>query len=139
MEGHYEPKVLVAALPGMTNANPHLLGSETYYIAINDGGKVVGCGGWTPERPGQGGIEPGLAHIRHFATHPDAIGQGIGRALFTACLEAARKAGINRFECYSSLNGEGFYAALGFQTVERVEVNMGEGLTFPSLLMTRDI
>ena len=53
----------------MTQANATLISARTYYLAVSDNGLVVGCGGWTRERPGSGEVEPALAHIRHFATH----------------------------------------------------------------------
>ena len=50
----------------MTRANPGLLASGTYYVAESRDSLIVGCGGWTRESPVDGGIEPGLGHIRHF-------------------------------------------------------------------------
>jgi N-acetylglutamate synthase-like GNAT family acetyltransferase len=139
MATYYDPVVLDRALPLMTRANPNLLGSGTYYLAHDSMGSVVGCGGWTKERPGTGEIEPRLAHIRHFATHPGWLGRGIGRAIFTECRNAAEADGICRLECYSSLNAEGFYAAIGFHAVRRLEVSMGPDISFPSILMQASV
>lgn len=135
MASAYPPAVLAVALPLMTRANPALLASGSYYLAEGADGALLGCGGWTPDRPGRGDVRPGLAHIRHFATHPTATGQGIGRALFTRCLADATAAGFDRFECYASLNAVGFYAALGFIEAERTAVAMGDGIAFPCVLM----
>lgn len=139
MKGHYEDSILTKALPLMTNANPKLLRSGTYYLVESEEGTTVGCGGWTRERPGSGEIDSGLGHIRHFATHPDWLGKGIGRMLYEECERVAKVGGIKRFECYSSLNGEGFYGALGFSRVEPIAVPMGPDFAFPSILMVRDI
>ena len=133
----YDPGLLARALPLMTRPHPHLLRSGTYYLCEWQG-EAVGCGGWSLEPPGGGAIEPGVAHIRHFATRSDHAGRGVGRALFQRCEAEARLAGARMFHCFSSLNGEPFYAALGFVRVEALDVPMG-GILFPSLLMLRSI
>ena len=137
MPSSYEEDVLAAALPIMTRANPALLSAGTYYVAQTKGGLIVGCGGWTRERPGKGDVAPALGHIRHFATHPEWTGRTIGRSIYALCEEQARSAGVRRFECYSSLNAEGFYAALGFRSVRQIEIPVGRGVTLPSVLMER--
>jgi len=98
-------------------------------------GGVASCGGWTLERPGDGGIEPGLGHIRHFAVHPEWTRMGIGRALFEACAAAARAQDVRRLECYASLNAVAFYRALGFKPVREVDIAMSEAVVFPSMVM----
>ena len=138
MRGAYDQALLVRALPLITRANPHLLASGTYYIAF-EGSEAVACGGWSHRPPEADRGEPGLAHIRHFATHPDWTGRGAGRAIFERCEAEARAAGFRRFICYSSRNGEPFYAALGFRRVREILVPMGPQLRFPSILMVREI
>lgn len=139
MPSEYERSVLDAALPLMTKANPRLLSSGSYFIAAAETGAPAGCGGWTRERPGTGEAADGLGHIRHFATHPDFTGRGVGRAIFAACRAQAGAAGIRQFECYASLNAEGFYRSLGFEAVAPIDVEMGPDLVFPSLKMVRAI
>jgi N-acetylglutamate synthase-like GNAT family acetyltransferase len=98
---------------------------------------LVGCGGWTREQPGDGITKEGIGHIRHFATHPEWIRRGIGRAIYQRCEADARKAGITRFECYSSLNAEVFYSALGFERIRPVDLEMTANVLLTSLLMHR--
>jgi N-acetylglutamate synthase-like GNAT family acetyltransferase len=138
MKPAYAPDVLAAALPFMTRANADLLASGTYFIAETESFELVGCGGWTPQTPGTDVIVDKIGHIRHFATHPDWNGQGIGRALYEACEAQAAAAGITGFDCFASLNAEGFYAALGFEPVERIEVAMPR-VSFPATLMRRKV
>lgn len=133
----YPPEILLSALPLMTRANPVLLESGRYYLARDDDGQLLGAGGWSPEDPATRDTTPGLGHIRHFAVLPEANGQGIGRTLFNRCLEASRQQGITGFNCYSSLNAEGFYAALGFTDQGPVSVPMGDAGIFPAVLMHR--
>ncbi len=139
MQTGYEPSVLAAALPAMTRANPVLLSSGTYFVALTEAGEYAGCGGWTKERPGATERTDGLGHIRHFATHPNHTGKGIGRAIYLACKAQARAEGIRQFECYASLNAEGFYRSLGFEVIAKIDVPMGQDRTLPSLHMARTI
>lgn len=138
MKSAYQPDVLAAALPSMTRSNPYLLASGTYFVAETQNGGLVSCGGWTRQVPGTEVIEGHTGHIRHFATHPDWIGQGIGRALYAACEAQAAATGIARFDCFASLNAEGFYAALGFERIGRIEIAM-PGVDFPGILMRRKL
>lgn len=139
MRGAYPDDLLARALPRITSANPALLASGTYYLAEAEDGSAAGCGGWSHRPPEEDRREQGVAHIRHFATHQDWAGKGVGRAIFHRCEAEARAAGFTRFTCYSSLNGEGFYAALGFLRVREISVPMGPDLRFPSILMVREI
>ena len=137
MASAYPEDVLARALPLLVRANPALLRSGTYYVAEGIDGTVVGCGGWTFERPGapDAPTEPGLGHIRHFATDPGWLRRGVGRALFDRCAADAWAAGVRRFECYSSLVAEPFYRALGFVAVEPMTIDMGSGIALPSIRM----
>lgn len=135
----YPPDTLAAALPLMTRANPALLSSGTYYLVEGEDGSALGCGGWTFEEPGSGVVVAGLAHIRHFATHPDALGQGVGRLIYSTCVAEALKDNISRFKCFSSLNATGFYAALGFERRNQINIKLGPDLDFPSVVMVADL
>lgn len=135
----YEEAHLAVALPIMTRANPALLSSGTYYVAEAARERIVGCGGWSWERPGTGEIADGLAHVRHFGTHPDWLGRGVGRAMYELCEKEARAAGVQHFECYSSLNAERFYLALGFTKVGPMEIPLNEGFGLPAVLMVRSL
>jgi GNAT superfamily N-acetyltransferase len=139
MPAAYDAVILDAALPMMSTTNPVILASGTYYVVQTDRDQIVGCGGWTRERPGSGDTVLGLAHVRHIATQPDWAGLGIGRQVYDECVKTACETGIAKFECYASLNGQKFYAALGFDTVEAFEIDMGPSLKFPSILMTAEL
>jgi GNAT superfamily N-acetyltransferase len=139
LAGSYDGNLLELALPYMIKANPALLASGTYYVAEGEPGTLVGCGGWTPAKPGSGEIVEGEAHIRHFAVHPDWIKRGIGTALLTRCITDASLVGIHKLHCFSTLNAEPFYRASGFRTVGLIDVPMGPTIAFPAVLMERNI
>ena len=135
MAPDYDPAVMAIALPSMTTANPTLLASGTYYVQESPAGQIVACGGWTHNEPGTNKLEAGVAHIRHFATHVDWIRQGLAKAIFERCRQDGLAAGVHTFKCFSSLGAEPFYASLGFQTVQRVEVTIGGHMKLPSITM----
>lgn len=139
MAGCYQRAVLERALPIIARANPRLLSANTFFVAESGDGGIVGCGGWTPESPGSGTIAPAVGHIRHFATHPDWTGRGIGRALYARTAADARARGMARFECCASLNAVAFYAALGFRHVRRIEAQLADGVAFPAALMAQSL
>jgi predicted N-acetyltransferase YhbS len=138
MEGAYPSALLARALPLITRPHPRLLAGGTYYLAEAEG-EAVGCGGWSFWAPGSHAAAPGLAHIRHFAVRSGWAGRGVGRALYQRCARDARAAGARDFEAQASLNGEPFYAALGFVRIGPIDVPMGPDLVFPSILMRRAI
>lgn len=135
----YDEVVLASVLELITKPNESLLASGTYYVAEAKNGLIIGCGGWTIEKPPEADCVGGESgHLRHFGTHPTWLRRGVGRAIYMQCEEAAIKAQVNTLEVLSSLNGERFYAALGFEKVRGVLLAIGPN-PFPSLLMRRTI
>lgn len=135
----YPPDLLDRVLPSITRANPELLASGRYYLVEAATGEPAGCGGWSADPPDRHDEDPGRAHIRHFATHPAWLRRGVGRMLYERCEVDAQAAGFTVFEAYASLNGEAFYASLGFRRLERIETPMPGGVMFPAIRMERAI
>ena len=134
----YPAGLLARAMPLITRPHPRLLAGGTYYLAEVDG-EIAGCGGWSFWEPGGGAVETGLAHIRHFAVCESWSGRGVGHRSRIGRKGLARRAGADRLEVQSSLNGEVFYARLGFERIGPMDVPMGPDLVFPSILMRRTI
>ncbi len=130
---HYPPSTVVLAVPLMARAQPRLLQSGRYFLA-EQGGRVVGAGGYSPEAP-MGRIVPGTMHVRHLATDPSMARRGVARALLTHVLAVARQEGAASFDCISTRNAEPFYAAMGFLPVAPVMLNLGPGIEFPAIHM----
>lgn len=128
----YPPSVLVTALPLIARANPALLGSGTYFLAVQDGGGVIGAGGWTRDRRA-----PDLGHVRHVVTDDRQVRRGVGRAVIDRVLLTARAAGLHALECWSTRTAEPFYAALGFRALGPMEVPLAPGIAFPAIRMSR--
>ena len=134
-DGAYDPASIDAALPAMSHANSKLLASGTYYVAEIDG-RAAGCGGWSFEAPGSGDREDGIAHIRHFAAHPDFRRQGVAHRLLDHCLAEAARSGAKVMRSQATLPAEPFYAKAGFRRVRTVEVQIGPA-TIPAIDMER--
>ncbi|WP_430440341.1 GNAT family N-acetyltransferase [Shinella sp.] len=130
----YDKHALSVALPLMTKAKPDLLASGTFY-PVEEAGDVLGCGGWTFGEPGSGRTSEGLAHLRHFAVDPAHTRQGVGRLIFKECTHTASRQGALRFQAFSSLNAESFYAGMGLKRLDIVRIPMREDVTFPVALM----
>ena len=139
LAARYDHDLLGRALPHLTKANLMLLACGTYYVAEEAPGNLVGCGGWTAAKPQSGEVTEGEAHLRHFATHPEWVRRGVGTALLARCLSEARSRGIRKLHCCSTLNAERFYRASGFDAVGPVDVSLGSSMTFPGILMSREL
>lgn len=127
----YAPHELAAALPLMTRARPELLECGTYYV-VEEGGAVIGAGGWTPDAGNHA-----LGHIRHLVTDPRQLRAGVATWLMHHSFDAARAAGVRRMECWSTRTAEAFYQAVGFRTLGPLDVEMGDQVSFPAIGMER--
>ncbi len=136
--GWYDEDVLGDALPAMLRIDPALLDSGRYFV-VSLGGTVAGCGGWSTNAPGSEASIEKTGHIRHFATHPDFMGKGIGGAILDRCVAEATHTGMAQLRCFSSLPAEGFYARHGFQKLDSVNVMLSDGAYFPAVLMERGL
>ena len=136
--GWYPDDVLDAALPLMSRANPQLLASGWYYVAAV-AGEIAGCGGWSTWPPGGGEAAPGIAYIRHFATHPDHVRKGVARSLIERCLTDGRSNGVRLFKCMASLPGEDFYARMGFRRIEATDFVLRGNIRLAAVNMECDL
>ena len=124
-----------------------LVDDGTYFIVEMDG-DVVGCGGWSRRATLYGGdhssgrsdelLDPrkDAARIRAMYTHPRYARRGVGRLILSRCETAAGHEGFRRVELMSTMAGEPFYLAFGYQTHERVTDDRG-GAPVPLVRMTK--
>ncbi|MBD9374969.1 GNAT family N-acetyltransferase [Rhizobium sp. ARZ01] len=131
MPAAYDKDVLALALPLMTVAKPDLLASGRFYLVEGPDRMLFGCGGWSPTAPDGSPLAAGAAHLRHFATHPDHLGEGIGRLIYEHCARAAAAVGITTFFVHASLNAEPFYASLGLERCALLHIPLTPGMSFP--------
>ncbi len=139
LRADYPPSVLVMALPRIARAQPRLLASGHYFVA-EEGGRLLGAGGWSRGDPHGGRAAAGLGHVRHVATDARATRRGVGRAVLEAVMEDARLHGARRLRCLSTLTAVPFYRAMGFREEGRASLSFGAAaLSFPAVEMSRAI
>ena len=89
---------------------------QEFWVAVDDaeGSQVVGCGAlhvmWED-----------LAEVRTVAVDPAHVGRGIGSAVLTRLLQAARDVGVRRLFCLTFETE--FFARHGFVAVDEVPVD----------------
>ena len=135
LKADYPASTLVLAIPRITRARPELLGGGTYYLSEGDHG-IVAAGGWSRAPPVAGDGGAGIGHVRHVATDPDHLRQGHAGRIMRHTLSQARSAGMTGMACLSTRTAVPFYAAVGFEGIEEVEVPLGPGIVFPAVRMS---
>ena len=146
--GFYTAQQVDAALQHVFGVDTQLIADGTYYV-VEDGRDIAAAGGWSRRRTLFGGdqmktvedpmLDPAAepARIRAFYVHPAHARQGLGRLLFRTCAAAARAAGFHDLTLVATLPGEPLYAALGFRVVERLVVDLPNGIELPGARMAR--
>ena len=134
----YRAPQIEGALRGAFGVDTQLLADETYFV-VEDGGQLVGCGGWSRRKTLYGGdqfagredsfLDPArdAAKIRAFFVHPQWARQGIGSLILDACEKAAIAAGFTRLEMGATLSGVAFYHAKGYAEIESQSVPLSNG------------
>jgi GNAT superfamily N-acetyltransferase len=131
----YPPSVLVTALPLIARANPALVGSGHYFVAVDAEGAVLAAGGCTPSAPPGRRGRRGVAHVRHVITDHRHVRQGIGRRLMAQVVAHARALDAGLLDCLATRTAEPFYAAIGFATLGPEEIELRPGIGFPAIRM----
>lgn len=131
-----------------------LIEDQTYFlIEATKGGRktLVGCGGWGRRRTLYGGdhtvgrddslSDPTVdaARIRAMYTHPEWTRSGIGSLLLELGESAARDAGFSKIELGSTLPGEPFYIARGFEEIDRETQIAANGAENVVITMRKDL
>jgi GNAT superfamily N-acetyltransferase len=148
--GYYSAEQVESALRFVFGVDTQLIVDRTYYVVEGPTG-FAACGGWSKRQTLYGGdrhkserdplLDPRTspARIRAFFVHPAWARRGIARRLFIACRNAAEAAGFTAFELGATLPGVPLYTRLGFEPIERVDVDMPDGVQLPIVHMRRAI
>jgi GNAT superfamily N-acetyltransferase len=148
--GYYTEEEIERSVRKVFGVDTQLVDDGTYFAA-EEGGVLIGCGGWSRRATLYGGDQAKLtedvevdpadspARIRAFFVHPDHARRGIGRRLLAACESAARDFGFARAELVATLPGVPLYSALGFQPLEPVAVDLGDGHVLRCIRMAKNI
>jgi GNAT superfamily N-acetyltransferase len=87
---------------------PEFIAANTSYCAVEDD-RVLGFYVLTTENDG--------IHLDHLWIVPEAMGRGIGRALFEYATAAAKRLGFDSIKIEADPNAEGFYKRMGARRV----------------------
>ncbi len=138
-----------AAIGSVFGVDRQLIRDGTFFVAEEQGARVIGCGGWSRRSSlcggdqGRAAEDPALdprvepARIRAFFVHPDWARRGIGRAIMAACEQAVVAAGFRSAVVLSTLAGESLYASCGYVEEERCAIEMTGGLKLPIVRMAK--
>ncbi len=146
----YSEEQIEGAIKTVFGVDTNLIIDGTYFVA-DLAGKLIGCGGWSKRKTLFGGdqyatrdaseLDPKTepAKIRAFFIHPEHARKGIARAILAACESKARACGFQALELMSTLPGIKLYRACGYQGEDRVELEVGDGLTIGLLPMRKEL
>jgi GNAT superfamily N-acetyltransferase len=148
----YSPAQREKALETVFTVDSQLIADGTYFVAISDGGKLAGCGGWSYRKTLYGGdhqveeiiherLNPALdaAKIRAIFVHPDFSRRGLGSLILATAERAAMAAGFRRFEMGSTLTGVNLYLLRGYREIGRSEVPVGGAETIAVVRMVKEV
>lgn len=148
--GAYLDAARVEASFEIMGIDTQLIDDGTYF-AVESGGRIVGCGGWSRRATLFGGdhysvrdarrLDPASepARVRAMYTHPDFARRGIGRLVLALCETSAAHEGFRSLELLATVAGEPLYLAYGFSIIERIEVATSKGVTIPGALMSKPV
>jgi GNAT superfamily N-acetyltransferase len=146
----YSAEQVDAALGSVLGLDTQLVRDGTYFVA-EDGGQIVGCGGWSRRKTMFGSdhgpvkddawLDPAAdaARVRAFFVHPEWARQGIGTAILQACEDAAKAEGFKKLELVATLPGLLLYEKRGFEAQERFAVPLAQGKSLPVVRMVKNI
>jgi GNAT superfamily N-acetyltransferase len=80
------------------------------YYVVEIGGKVAGIGGYEKDK------------VRTFFIKPVFQRQSIGSLILKKVLSEAKKEGINKLGCWSTLFSESFYRSFGFKRTRKLSI-----------------
>lgn len=152
--GFYDAQQIESSLQHMFGVDSQLVDDGTYFVVEVNGVRAA-CGGWSGRQTLFGGdqhkaadhrgsdaaVDPATmpARIRAFFVHPDFARRGLARRLYEHCAAEARAAGFRALELMGTLPGVPLYRALGFTTLERVDVRLPDGVIVPCERMRREL
>src|SRR5947207_12667788 len=145
----YSGQQIEATIATVFGVDTNLIVDGTYFVADSEG-VLLGCGGWSKRKTLFGGdqyasrdagyLDPKSepAKIRAFFVHPEHARKGIARAILMTFENEARACCFQSVELMSTLPGIKLYQACGYQGDDRVELDVGKGLTIGLVPMRKE-
>ena len=148
--GYYTPAQTESAIKYVFGVDTQLLTDGTYF-AVEEDGAIIACGGWSKRNTLFGGdqfkavadplLDPSkdAARIRAFFVHPDKARLGVGRMLLNACEQAALENGFSKMEMGATLPGVPFYAKMGYDELNKIDLPLPDGETMGIIKMGKQL
>jgi GNAT superfamily N-acetyltransferase len=146
---YYDAEQTASAVVHIAALDLALIEDGTYYVHEADG-EIVACGGWSRRNKLFNGSDAGgderlldpatePARIRAMFVRGDWTRRGLGRAILTSCVDAARAEGFTQLALMATLPGVPLYKAFGFTEVESAELTMPDGVVLGGVAMERAV
>lgn len=146
----YSEQQIEGAIATVFGVDTSLIVDRTYFVAESNG-ELIGCGGWSKRKTLFGGdqyatrdsseLDPQTdpAKIRAFFIHPRYARKGIARAILAKCESEAKACGFQALELMSTLPGIKLYLACGYEGDNRVDLEVGKGVTIGLVPMKKEL
>ena len=146
----YNDAQIEAAIATVFGVDTDLIADGTYFMA-EDGGVLVGCGGWSRRKTLFGGdqfadrdasyLDPASdpAKIRAFFIHPEHARKGVGRAILKWCEAEAAAHGFRAIELMATLPGVKFYEACGYLRQGGFELELKDAVRLELMPMRKNL
>jgi GNAT superfamily N-acetyltransferase len=149
-KGFYTDEQAQAVTRHVFGVDTQLVKDGTYFV-IEREGVPLACGGWSKRATLYGadrakaGADPLLdpatqpGRIRAFFVDPAVARQGLGTMLIRHAEAEAARAGFRTLEMAATLPGIPLYRSVGYETVERFEIDLPGGIKVPLARMRKRI
>lgn len=143
---YYDPEQIEAFIGEVGTMDPRLIDDGTYF-AVNAGGTLVGCGGWSARAPNYDAHAagdnvtplPGAANVRSIFVHPAWARQGIARLVMAHIETEIARASHAVAALTATLSGVPLYRRLGYRSGAPLVLRLPGELLFVGLKMTKPI
>jgi len=146
---YYDERQVASAAVHIAALDLALIEDGTYYVH-EAGGEIVACGGWSRRNKLFNGTAAGAddrvldpatepARIRAMFVRADWTRRGLGRAILTSCVDAARAEGFTNLSLMATLPGVPLYKSFGFTEVEAADLPMPDGVVLGGVAMERPV
>jgi GNAT superfamily N-acetyltransferase len=146
---YYDARQTASASVHIAALDLALIEDGTYYVH-EAAGEIVACGGWSRRNKLFNGSAAGAderlldpetepARIRAMFVRSDWTRRGLGKAILSSCVAAARVEGFTQLALMATLPGVPLYKAFGFTEVESAELRMPDGVVLGGIAMERAI
>jgi len=146
--GFYDDRQIASAVEHIALVDTQLIDDGTYFV-IEEEGRLIACGGWSGRAKLFSGpssqmgkaerLDPATdpARIRAMFVDPGHARRGLGRAILEAAEGDAVRAGFRTFALMATLPGVPLYRACGYEEIERVTIELPDGVQLDCVRMTR--